>query len=125
MADKKQLVRAFLETLYSGDADGALAWAIDAPKMFNFNTEVADGFRLLANAMPAIYHTPPIPEFTAQYVDGDTVISQVTISGTMKHGEEYRNYYLVIIKLVADKVASMQVYTDSAYANAKFAALRR
>jgi len=125
MADKKQLVREFLEILYSGDADGALARAVESPKLFNFNDEVADGFRMLASAMPAIYDKPPTREYTAQYVDGDTVISQITISGTTKHGEEYRNYYLVIIKLTGDKVASMQVYMDSAYANAKLAAFRR
>jgi ketosteroid isomerase-like protein len=53
------------------------------------------------------------------------VINQVTISGTTKLGDDYRNYYLVIIKLAGDKVASMQVYTDSAYANAKLAAFRQ
>lgn len=125
MADKKQLAREFLELLYSGDADAALARAVDSPRLLNFNTEVVNGFRLLAGAMPAIYETPPTRNYTAQYVDGDTVISQITISGTTKRGENYRNYYLVIIKLAGDKIASMQVYTDSAYANAKLAALWR
>jgi ketosteroid isomerase-like protein len=125
MADKKQLARDFLELLYSGDADGALARATESPKMFNFNSEVAGGFRMLAAAMPAIYDRPPTRDYTAQYVDGDTVISQVTISGTTKHGEDYRNYYLVIIKLDGDKVASMEVYMDSAYANAKLASFRQ
>ena len=125
MADKKQLASEFLELLYSGDADGALARAVDRPRLFNFNTEVVNGFRMLAGAMPAIYETPPNRDYTAQYVDGDTIINQITISGTTKHGEDYRNYYLVIIKLAGDKIASMQVYTDSAYANAKLAAFRR
>jgi ketosteroid isomerase-like protein len=125
MTDKKQLAREFLELLYSGDADGALARATALSKMFNFNTEVADGFRLLASAMPAIYDQPPTRDYTAQYVDGDTVINQVTIDGKTRHGEDYRNHYLVIIKLEGDKVASMQVYMDSAYANAKLASFRR
>jgi len=125
MADKKQLARAFLEILYSGDADGALARAVESPKLFNFNTEVADGFRLLAAAMPAIYDKPPIRDYTAQYVDGDTVITQVTIDGVTKYAEDYRNHYLVIIKLAGEKVASMQVYMDSAYANAKLARFRQ
>lgn len=125
MADKKRLARDFLEALYSGDADGALARAVDEPKMFHFQTEVANGFRLLAGAMPAIYETPPTRDYTAQYVDGDTVITQVTIDGVTRHGEAYRNPYLVILKLAGDKVASMQVYTDSAYANARLAAFRR
>ena len=125
VTDKKQLAREFLEALYSGDAEGALARAVESPKMFNFNSEVANGFRMLAAAMPAIYDKPPTREYAAQYVDGDTVINQVTIHGTTKHAEEYRNYYLVIIKLADDKVASMQIYTDSAYANAKLAPFRQ
>lgn len=125
MADNKQLVREFLELLYSGDADGALARAVESPKLFNFNDEVADGFRMLAAAMLAIYDKPPTREYTAQYVDGDTVINQVTIHGLTRRGEEYQNYYLVIIKLAGEKVASMQVYMDSAYANAKLAPFRR
>jgi len=125
MADKKQLVREFLELLYSGDADGALARAVERPKLFKFNNEVADGFRMLAAAMSAIYDRPPAREYTAQYVDGDTAINQVTISGTTRRGEEYQNYYLVIIKLAHDKVTSMQVYMDSAYANAKLSAFRQ
>lgn len=87
MADKKQLAREFLEALYSGDADGALARAVESPKMFNFNSEVADGFRILAAAMPAIYERPPTREYTAQYIDGDTVINQVNIHVTTKYAE--------------------------------------
>ena len=125
MADKKQLAREFLELLYSGDADGALSRAVDSPKLFNFADEVTNGFRMLATAMPAIYDQPPTRDYTAQYVEGDAVITQVTIGGALKNGEDYRNHYLVIIKLEADKVASMQVYVDSAYAAAKLATLRR
>jgi ketosteroid isomerase-like protein len=125
MADKTQTAREFLELLYSGDADGALARAVENPKLFNFNRAVAGGFRILAAAMPAIYDQPPTRDYTAQYVDGDTVINQITISGITKHGEDYRNYYLVIITLAGEKVASMQVYMDSAYANAKLASFRR
>jgi hypothetical protein len=89
--------------------------------MLNFNTEVAGGFRMLAGAMPALYDKPPTRDYTAQYVDGDTVITQVTIRGVTRCGDDYENHYLVIIKLAGDKVASMQVYMDSAYANAKLA----
>ncbi len=44
MAGKKQTAREFLEILYSGDADGALARAVENPKLFNFNSEVVDAF---------------------------------------------------------------------------------
>lgn len=124
MADKKLLARAFLELLYAGDADGALARAVANPTMLSFSREVPDGFRMLAGAMPAIYEAPPSRDYTAQYVDGDTVITQVTIHGVTRRGGDYRNDYLVILKLDGDLIASMQVYTDSAHANATFAALR-
>src|ERR1700761_2037249 len=125
MTDKKRLAREFLDALYSGDADAALARAVERPTMLNFNDEVADGFRLLARAKPMIYAQTPARDYTAQYVDGDTVITQITIEGVTRHGEDYRNYYLVILKLKGDLIASMQVYRDSAYANAKLAAFRR
>jgi ketosteroid isomerase-like protein len=125
VTDKKQLAREFLELLYSGDANGALARAVERPKLLNFNTEVENGFRVLASAMRAIYNGPASRDYTAQYVDGDTVINQITISGMTRQHFEYRNYYLVIIKLDGEKVASMQVYLDSAYANAKLAPFRQ
>jgi ketosteroid isomerase-like protein len=117
----KRLVREFLNVLHSGDADGALALATEHPKLFIFNNEVPDGFRMLAGIIPSMFDGLPTREFTAQYVDGDTVISQITIRGKTKGGEEYQNYYTFIVKFVGDKVASMQEYMDSAYANAKFA----
>jgi hypothetical protein len=58
MADKKQLASEFLELLYSGDADAAPTRAVDRPRLFTFNTEVANGFRMMAGTMPAIYDTP-------------------------------------------------------------------
>jgi ketosteroid isomerase-like protein len=119
--DKKTLVRDFLQILHSGDADGALARATASPKLFIFNNEVPDGFRMLAGIIPSMFDKPPTREFTAQYVDGNTVISRITIRGTTKGGEEYQNYYIFIMEFEGDKVASMTEYMDSAYANAKFA----
>jgi ketosteroid isomerase-like protein len=124
MPDKKALVREFLEILHSGDAQGALARAVKDPKLFIFNNEVPDGFRILAGVTPSIFENAPAREYTAQYQDGDTVISQVTIRGTTKRGEEYQNYYVFIVKFEGDKVASMTEYLDSAYANGKFAPRR-
>ncbi len=79
------MVREFLELLYSGDADGAIARAVESPKLLYFNSEVADGFRILAAAMPASYHKPPLRDYTAQNVIGDRVINQITIRSTTKH----------------------------------------
>jgi ketosteroid isomerase-like protein len=117
----KKLAREFLGTLQSGDADGALALATDNPRLLIFNNEVPDGFRMLAGIIPTMFDALPTREFTAQWVDGDTVINQVTIRGTTKRGEQYQNYYLIILKFVGDKVDVMQEYMDSAYANQKFA----
>jgi ketosteroid isomerase-like protein len=117
----KKLAREFLEILQSGDADGALALATENPRLLIFNNEVPDGFRMLAGIIPTMFNTLPTREFTAQWVDGNTVINQVTIRGTTKRGEEYQNYYLIILTFEGDKVAVMQEYMDSAYANQKFA----
>jgi ketosteroid isomerase-like protein len=121
-ADKaKRLVREFLETLHSGNVDGALALTTGDAKLSIFNNELPDGFRVLGSMIPALFDVTPTREYTAQYVDGDMVVSQITIRGTTKRGEQYENYYVIFIGFAGDKVASMQEYMDSAYANQKFA----
>jgi ketosteroid isomerase-like protein len=121
-ADKgKALVRTFLETLHGGNVEGALAMTTADAKVMIFNNTLPDGFRMLGGMIPALFDTPPTREYTNQFVDGDTVISQVTIRGTTKVQELYENYYLIIIRFEGDKVALMQEYIDSAYANQKFA----
>jgi ketosteroid isomerase-like protein len=116
----KALVREFLEVLHGGDIDGVMARTTRDPVLMIFNNAVPDGFRMLAGMVPALFDGPAKREYTAQFVDGDTVISQVTIRGTTKKGEEYQNYYLILCTFEGDKVARMQEYMDSAYANAKF-----
>ena len=117
----KRLVREFLEVLHAGNIDGALARTTEAPRLLIFNNELPDGFRMLSGMIPALFGVPPTREYTAQYVDGDTVISQITIRGTTKRGEQYENYYVIICKFVGDKIAKMQEYMAPAYANQKFA----
>ncbi len=108
----KALVREFMETLHSGDIEGVMAMTTDDPV-------VPDGFALLAGMVPALFDgTPPTREYTAQYVDGDTVISQITVRGVTKTGNEYQNYYVMFCTFEGDKVAKVQEYMDSAYANA-------
>ncbi len=123
--DKKQLVREFLETLHGGNIEAALAMTTADAKLLIFNNEIPDGFRMLGGMIPALFEKSPTREYTAQYVDGDTVLSQITIRGTAKSGEQYENAYLIIVKFAGDKVAFMQEYMDSAYANQKFAFARQ
>jgi ketosteroid isomerase-like protein len=123
--DKKRLVREFLEILHGGNTEGALALTTGDAKLLIFNNEVPNGFQMLGGMIPALFNSGPTREYTAQWVDGDTVISAVTIRGDTKGGETYENPYLIIIKFVGDKVASMQEYMDSAYANQKFAFAQR
>jgi ketosteroid isomerase-like protein len=116
----KALVREFLETLHSGDVEGALARTTPDAVVMIFNNVLPDGFRMLGGMIPVLFDGAPTREYTAQFVDGDTVISQVTIRGVTKKGEEYQNYYLIICTFEGDKISKMQEYIDSAYANAKF-----
>jgi len=119
--DKKRLVREFLEILHKGDVDGALARATANPKLLIFNGEVPDGFKMLGGMVPALFANGPTREYTGQWVDGDTVISRITIRGETKKGEQYDNAYLIICWFEGDKISQMQEYMDSSYANAKFA----
>jgi ketosteroid isomerase-like protein len=120
---KKALVREWLETAQSGDADGALARMTDDPAFVIFNNALPgkEGIRGFCGMVTTLFTAPPTREFTAQYVDGDTVISQMTVRGNTKKNELYENYYVVIAHLVGDKIAKIQEYMDSAYAGAKFA----
>ena len=119
--DKKRLVREFLEILHKGDVEGALARATANPKLLIFNGEVPNGFQMLGGMVPALFASGPTREYTAQWVDGDTVISAVTIRGGTKAGDTYENAYLIICTFEGDKISQMQEYMDSAYANQKFA----
>jgi len=119
--DKKRLVREFLEILHNGDVDGAMARATANPKLLIFNGEVPDGFRMLGGLVPSLFKGSPTREYTAQWVDGDTVISRITIRGETQKGEQYDNAYLIICWFEGDKISQMQEFMDSSYANAKFA----
>jgi ketosteroid isomerase-like protein len=120
--DKKRLVREFLEILlHSGDVDGALKRTTANAKLLIFNGEVPNGFQMLGGMIPALFASGPTREFTAQWVDGDTVLSAITVRGDTKGGDKYENAYLIICTFEGDKIAIMQEYMDSAYANTKFA----
>ena len=119
--DKKRLVREFLETLHSGDVDGALKRTTANPKLLIFNAEVPNGFQMLGGMIPALFKSGPTREYTGQWVDGDTVISRITMRADTKGGDKYENAYLIICTFEGDKIAVMQEYMDSAYANTKFA----
>jgi len=119
--DKKQLVREFLEILHKGDVDGAMKRATANPKLLIFNGEIPNGFQMLGGMVPSLFTSGPTREYTGQWVDGDTVISRITIRGETKKGELYENAYLILCWFEGDKISQMQEYMDSSYANAKFA----
>lgn len=118
---KKALVREFLERLHAGDADGALARMTDNPSFLVFNNEMPGGVRGFSAMVPMLFKQGPAREYTAQYADGDTVISEITIRGTTNKDESYENYYLIICHFVGGKIAKVREYMDSGYANQKFA----
>jgi ketosteroid isomerase-like protein len=120
-ADLKALVRDFLQTLHSGDAAGALAYTNGAPSFLVFNDEIPGGVTTFAQMIPGMFKDGPHREYTAQYVDGDTVISEVTITGTTAKDEFYHNFYLIIVHFADGKITKIKEYMDSAYAHKKFA----
>lgn len=119
--DKKALVREFLEVLHGGDAEGALARMTPDPRFLVFNNEMPGGIRAFAGMVPMLFKDGPRREYTAQYEDGDTVVSEITIRGTTNKNEQYENYYLIICHFVGDKISRVREYMDSGYANQKFA----
>jgi ketosteroid isomerase-like protein len=70
---------------------------------------------------PSLFKDGPHREYTGQYEDGDTVVSEITITGTTVKDELYQNYYLIIAYFEGDKIAKIREYMDTAYANTKFA----
>ena len=119
--DRKALVRTFLERLHAGDVDGALSRMTEHPSFLVFNGEMPGGIRGFAAMVPLLFKDGPTREYTAQYADGDAIISEVTIRGTTNKDEQYENYYLIICHFVGDKISKVREYMDSAYAGQKFA----
>lgn len=116
----KQTVRKFFEVLDAGEADAALAFTTGNPDFLIFNNPFPGGTRGFCGLSKSVLSEGPDREYMAQFVDGDTVISQVTVRGTTMKGELYENYYLIICTFKADKIDRIQEYNDSAYAHAKF-----
>ncbi len=116
----KKTVRDFLEKLHAGETEMALAFTTGNPDFIIFNNPFPGGARAFSGLAKGLFTDGPTREYTAQYVDGDTVITQMTVRGTTIKGEEYENYYVVICKFVGAKIDRLQEYMDSAYANTKF-----
>jgi ketosteroid isomerase-like protein len=117
---KKKLVREFLELLHSGQADAAVARLTENASFIVFNNEMPGGIRGFAAMVPMLFKDGPHREFTAQYADGDTVVSEITVRGVTNNDSQYQNYYLIICHFDGDKISGVREYLDSAYAAGKF-----
>ncbi len=116
----KRTVRDFLELIQTGQTEAALALTTGNPDFIIFNNPFPGGAQAFGGLAKSLFTDGPHREFTAQFVDGGTVISQVIIRGTTTKGEQYENYYLIICTLKDGKVDRVQEYMDTAYANKKF-----
>jgi ketosteroid isomerase-like protein len=116
----KKIVREFLEKLHVGETDAALAHTTGNPDFIIFNNPFPGGARAFSGIAKSLFTDGPNREYTAQFVDGNTVISQITIRGTTVKGGAYENYYLVICSFAGDKIDRVQEYMDSGYANKMF-----
>ena len=116
----KKTVREFLELLHTGQTEPALAHTTGNPDFIIFNNPFPGGARAFSGLAKSLFTDGPRREYTAQFVDGDTVISQVTIRGTTIKGDQYENYYLIVCTFAGGKIDRLQEYMDSAYANTKF-----
>jgi ketosteroid isomerase-like protein len=121
---KKALVRRFFDTFSTRDADAVLALMVENPTWSFFNRPFPgrDGVRGILRASSELYREGSHRRtWLAQYVDGDTVISQMKLEAVTFKGEVYENFYVQIVHLDGDKVARVEEYMDTAYGDAKFA----
>jgi len=116
----KKTVRDFLELLHTGQTEPAMALTTGNPDFVIFNNPFPGGARAFSGLAGSLFSDGPNREYTAQFVDGNTVISQVTIRGTTLKGGQYENYYLIICTFAGDKIDRLQEYMDSGYANKMF-----
>ena len=116
----KKAVRDFLEKLHTGETEAALAFTTGNPDFIIFNNPFPGGTRAFSGIAKSLFTDGPRREYTAQYVDGDTVITQLTVRGTTVKGQDYENFYVVICKFAGNKIDRLQEYMDSAYANTRF-----
>jgi ketosteroid isomerase-like protein len=125
---KKALVRRFFDVFSARDADAVLALMVDTPSwsFFNQNFPGRAGVLGILRASSELYQAGSHRRtWLGQYVDGDTVISQMKLQAVTFKGEPYENYYVQIVHLEGDKVARVEEYMDTAYGNAKFAGWQR
>ncbi len=116
----KKTVRDFLEKLHGGETEAALAFTTGNPDFIIFNNPFPGGARGFSGLAKGLFTDGPHRDYTAQFVDGDTVITQMTVRGTTIKGDQYENFYVVICTFAGDKIDRLQEYMDSAYANGKF-----
>jgi ketosteroid isomerase-like protein len=116
----KKTVRDFLEKLHAGETEAALAFTTGNPDFLIFNNPFPGGTRAFSGIAKGLFTQGPTREYIAQFVDGDTVITQMTVRGTTIKGEEYENHYIVVCTFAGDKIDRLQEYMDSAYANTRF-----
>jgi ketosteroid isomerase-like protein len=120
---KKQLVREFFDLFATRDGDAILARMTDDPtwEYWGQPRRGHEGVLSILKASCELYREGSTRrEYQAQYVDGNTVISQSTMSAVTFKGEDYENRYITFVHLEGDKVARVEEYLDSAYANEKF-----
>ena len=119
----KKLALEFLEILHTRDADKVLAAMTPQPRWKFFQQEFPgpDGVRTILKAASELYRDGSAEwTRTGEYVDGDTVILQLTLRATTFKDEPYENHYVLFIHFEGDKVARVEEYMDTAYGNAKF-----
>ncbi len=119
---KKRLVRDFLEGFATAEPEALLARMTATPSwsVFAHAYSGRDGLLTLRGLAAQLYPNGTAREYHRQYVDGDTVISQLTVRATLADGQPYENRYAIFVHFEGDKVARVEEYLDTAYANKRF-----
>lgn len=121
---KKALVREFFDCIATRDIDAILARMTDDPCWVYWGEPRPgrEGVISIVKAASELYQPGSTARsYQGEYVDGDVVIAQTTMTATTFKGELYENRYVTFTHLEGDKVAKVEEYLDTAYAAEKFA----
>ena len=122
--ERKALAREFLEVFATRDADAILARMTPNPTWVFWGRprHGRKGVLSILAAATELYQPDSTKRsYQGEYVDGNVVIFQTTLVATTFKGEPYENRYVMFIHLEGDKIAKVEEYLDTAYANEKFA----
>ncbi len=125
MSPESRIDRAkqFFEVFAERDPDAILSRMTDDPTWVFWGRprQGTEGVLSILRASTQLYQPGSTSRtYQGAYAAGEVVILQSTLRATTFKEEPYENRYVMFVHFEGDKVAKVEEYLDTAYANEKF-----